>query len=100
MDTSDDRSALLWPLNLPKKEKLEILRELTVAEKFALARELSMQEKRRWTAALRQEFPHVTKKEFEQIVIRKLLERGEEEARIARQLAQRDERTGSRQHPT
>jgi hypothetical protein len=60
------------------------MRELTGAEKLALASVLSMQEKRRWMAALRQEFPYVSKQEFRQIVIRKLLEESEEEARIAR----------------
>jgi hypothetical protein len=88
MDTSDDRSALPWPLNLPEEEKLEIMRELTGAEKLALASALSMQEKRRWMAALRQQFPYVSKQEFRQIVIEKLLEEGEEEARIARRVYQ------------
>ena len=71
-------------MNLPEEDRLEIMRELTGAEKLALASVWSMQERRRWMAALRQEFPYVTKKEFREIVIQKLLEEGEEEARIAR----------------
>ena len=95
MDTSDDRSALPWPLNLPKKEKLEVLRELTVAEKFALASVLSMQGRSRRMNALGQEFPYVTKEEFKQIVIRKLLDKSEEEARIARAIRKPEELTRS-----
>lgn len=93
LPSTDDADSLPYPLNLPDEEKFAVLRSMSPTQRSelnGLVSALSTQRRRRWVASLRSQFPSATEADFRQIVIGRILDEGEEERRIERQIAARD----------